>query len=243
MAEVEKIKITEDMKKERTIFNAGLRLREAAEGAESRLVEGYALLFGVRSRKLCDWWEDYYEVLERGCVTKEMLDSQDIKLTMFHDRQLILARSNKGAGTLGYEVDEKGVRFFAELPRTADGDKALELIGRGDLTQCSFIYSTDEDDSENCVSYEKVLEPDEEEPGKMEEVLVRHVKRIDKIYDFTLTDSPAYEETSVSRREVESHGIDLGDTGGRGEAAALRKREAVAALRRMAREAAMICEG
>lgn len=192
------------MKKKRTIaIVSGLRIREATDGAESRTIEGYALKFGVRSRLLCDWWNDYYEVLEPGCVTREMLDKQDIKLTMFHDRQLVLARSNKGNGTLSYEVDEVGVKFWAEMPHTVDGDKALELVSRGDIAGCSFIYSTDEDDSENAVSYERL--DDKGDDG--EDILLRHVKRIDNVYDFTITTDPAYEQTDVSKREVEAAGI------------------------------------
>lgn len=176
-----------------------LRVREAEgeEGKESRTIEGYALKFGVRSVLLNDWWNSYYEVLEPGCLTKETLDGQDIKLTMFHDRQLILARSNKGEGTLSYEVDEVGVKFWAEMPHTIDGDKALELVQRGDIAGCSFCYSTDEEDSENAVSYERIKEDGVE-------LLVRHVKRIDNVYDFTLAADPAYEQTEVSKREIES---------------------------------------
>lgn len=184
---------------------ADLHIREAASGEESRIIEGYALKFGVRSRLLCDWWDYYYEQLEPGCVTREMLDRQDIKLTMFHDRQLILARSNKGTGTLNYEVDAIGVRFWAEMPHTVDGDKALELVQRGDIAGCSFCYSTDEGDSENAVSYERLKEKTE----NGEDILLRHVKRIDNVYDFTLATDPAFEQTTVSRREVEEAGVDL----------------------------------
>lgn len=192
------------MKKKRTIaIVSGLRIREATDGAESRTIEGYALKFGVRSRLLCDWWSNYYEVLEPGCVTREMLDKQDIKLTMFHDRQLVLARSNKGNGTLSYEVDKVGVKFWAEMPHTVDGDKALELVSRGDIAGCSFIYSTDESDSENAVSYERL----DEKGDDGEDILLRHVKRIDNVYDFTITTDPAYEQTDVSKREVEAAGI------------------------------------
>lgn len=192
------------MKKKRTIaIVSGLRIREATDGAESRTIEGYALKFGVRSRLLCDWWNNYYEVLEPGCVTREMLDKQDIKLTMFHDRQLVLARNNKGNGTLSYEVDKVGVKFWAEMPHTVDGDKALELVSRGDIAGCSFIYSTDEDDSENAVSYERL----DEKGDDGEDILLRHVKRIDNVYDFTITTDPAYEQTDVSKREVEAAGI------------------------------------
>lgn len=192
------------MKKKRTIaIVSGLRIREATDGAESRTIEGYALKFGVRSRLLCDWWNNYYEVLEPGCVTREMLDKQDIKLTMFHDRQLVLARSNKGNGTLSYEVDKVGVKFWAEMPHTVDGDKALELVSRGDIAGCSFIYSTDEGDSENAVSYERL----DEKGDDGEDILLRHVKRIDNVCDFTITTDPAYEQTDVSKREVEAAGI------------------------------------
>ena len=90
-----------------------LHVREAAEGeAPSRTITGYAILFNVPSAPL---WSDEdseaREVIAPEAVTKELLDGQDIKMTMFHNRQLILARSNKGGGTLSYTVDEKGVAF------------------------------------------------------------------------------------------------------------------------------------
>jgi hypothetical protein len=88
---------------------------------------------------------------------------------------------------------------------TVDGDKALELVQRGDIDGCSFIYSTDEDDSENAVSYEKLDEKDD----KGNNLLLRHVKRIDAVYDFTITPDPAFEQTEVTRREVEDAGIIL----------------------------------
>ena len=116
-----------------------------------------------------------------------------------------MARSNKGVGTLNYEVDAIGVRFWAEMPHTVDGDKALELVGRGDIAGCSFCYSTDEGGSENAVSYERLKEKTE----NGEDILLRHVKRIDNVYDFTLATDPAFEQTTVSRREVEEAGVDL----------------------------------
>lgn len=207
-------------------FAVGLRIREAADGGESRTIEGYALKFGVRSRLLCDWWDYYYEVLEPGSVTREMLDGCDIKLTMFHDRQVLLARSNKGQGTLNYEVDNIGVKFWADMPRTVDGDKALELVQRGDIAGCSFIYSTDEGDSENAVSYERI----NEKAADGSDILLRHVKRVDAVYDFTLTTDPAYEQTTVTRREVEAAGVVFPIAPKPVDSK--RKRDAVAAIRK-----------
>lgn len=187
------------MKRQQIAYIGDLKVREV-DGQQSRTIEGYALKFGVRSRLLCDWCELYYEVLEPGSVSREMLDAQDIKLTMFHDRQLILARSNKGQGTLHYEVDEVGVRYWAEMPNTSDGDKALELISRGDITGCSFVYSTDESRDGGAVSYESVREGGET-------LALRHVHRIDHVYDFTVTPDPAYEQTNVTRREALDGGL------------------------------------
>ena len=163
-------------------FEVQLKVREASEGGESRIIEGYALKFGVRSRLLLDWWVGvYYEILEPGCITRETLDACDIMLV--------------------------GVKFWCEMPKTVDGDKALELIARGDITGCSFIYSTDEKDSENAVSYEKTGEKTEDG----EEILLRHVKRIDNVYDFTITPKPAFEQTNVTKRELEDAGIVFDD--------------------------------
>ena len=121
-----------------------LRVREAQKGeAASRTITGYAILFGVPSAPLYDYDdEEAREVIAPGAVTKELLDGCDIKMTMFHDRQLILARSKNGAGTLTYGVDDKGVYFEFDAPNTVDGDKALELVRRGDISGCSFMFST-----------------------------------------------------------------------------------------------------
>jgi hypothetical protein len=110
-------------------------------------------------------------------------------MTMFHNRQLILARSNKGTGTLKYSVDDKGVAFEFEAPNTADGDKALELVRRGDIAGCSFMFSTHYYDS-GYVSRDVKRVNDKT-------VVTYTVNVITGIYDFTLAADPAYPDTSV----------------------------------------------
>ena len=178
-------------------FQADLRVRESEGGSDSRTIEGYVLKFGVRSVLLHDWWNPYYEILEPGCVTREMLDKCNIPLTMFHDRELVIARSKNGKGTLSYTVDGLGTQFNADVARTADGDKALELVRRGDLDGCSFVYSTDEMDPE-AVTYEASGEKD----ADGNDILLRHVWRIDNVKDFTLTGNAAYEQTECVAREA-----------------------------------------
>lgn len=166
-----------------------LRVREREDGAESRTITGYAILFGVPSEPLYAYDdEEAREVIAPGAVTKELLDGCDIKMTMFHDRQLILARSKNGTGTLSYTVDDKGVAFEFEAPNTVDGDKALELVRRGDIAGCSFAFSTHYYDS----AY--VSRDVQRVDGKT--VITYTVKVITGIYDFTLAADPAYPDTN-----------------------------------------------
>ena len=165
-------------------------LREAAEGGgESRTIEGYAIVFGVESRILSDYWDNYREIIEPGAITEERLKEMDVKMTMYHNREKILARSNQGEGTLKLRVDEVGVHYEFDAPNTVDGDTALELVKRGDLSGSSFMFWTDE---RSGVSYEK----------RSDGIMLRRVKTIGMIYDMTIAADPAYEETTVAAREA-----------------------------------------
>ena len=181
-----------------------LHIREAGEG-ESRTITGYAILFDVLSAPLYEYSDEVaYEVIAKEAVTKELLDACDIKMTMFHDRQLILARSKNGKGTLSYGVDEKGVYCEFEAPKTVDGDKALELVRRGDIAGCSFMFTTHYYDDAYVSREVKRVD------GKT--VIIYTVNVITGIRDFTLAADPAYPDTNceaearelvASLREVE----------------------------------------
>lgn len=173
-----------------------LRVREAGAGeAESRTITGYAILFDVPSAPLYDYDdEEAREVIALGAVTKELLDGCDIKFTMFHNRQLILARSKNGAGTLSYGVDDKGVYFEFEAPNTTDGDKALELVRRGDISGCSFTFTTHYYDSGSVARDVQKMD------GKT--IITYTVNVITGIYDFTLAADPAYPDTNCELREL-----------------------------------------
>lgn len=181
---------------------SGLQIREAAEGEESRTLVGYALKFGTRSVNLTPWssWREVYEILEPGCISMEMLNRQDVVFTAFHNPEKVLGRCTNGKGTLRMSIDSVGLHIECEMPHTELGNEMLELVKRGDLFGMSFAYVTDEDDSQNAVSYAREADKD----GK--EVWLRHVKRIDKMFDVTVAGHPAYEETEISQRELfEAH--------------------------------------
>lgn len=175
---------------------SALRVRESTDGeTPSRTITGYAILFNTPSDPMYSYDdEEAREVISPSAVTKELLDGCDIKMTMFHDRQLILARSKNGSGTLSYKVDDKGVYFEFEAPKTVDGDKALELVRRGDISGCSFAFSTHYYDS----AY--VQRDVQRVDGKT--VITYTVNVITGIYDFTLTADPAYPDTNCDVREL-----------------------------------------
>ena len=190
-------KVTQTRRKIERHYWAGrpaynLQVRERENGEESRTIVGHAILFNTPSAALYeDDREVVREVILPEAVPLSLLDSSDIKMTMFHDRQLILGRSNKGAGTLSYTIDDKGVAFEFDAPKTADGDKAIELVKRGDITGCSFAFSTYYNDDDH-VTKERTTAPD----GRIN--VTCFVRKIIAVHDFTLTTDPAYPLTDCS---------------------------------------------
>lgn len=170
---------------------AAMQVREAGENEkESRTITGYAVLFNTPSAPLYEYDDEQaVEIIAPGAITKELLDGCDIKMTMFHNRQLLLARSRNGAGTLKYTVDDKGVAFEFEAPDTADGDKALELVRRGDISGCSFMFTTHYYDSAFVARSVKA-----NVGGKT--LITYTVNVITGVYDFTLAADPAYPDTN-----------------------------------------------
>lgn len=176
--------------------NCKLYVRESTDKKKpSRKICGYAILFNTPSAPL---WEDgndmAREIICQSAITQKLLDGADIKMTLFHDRQLLLARSNKGKGTLKYQIDKKGVSFSFDAPNTTDGDKALELVRRGDICGCSFAFTT------YYGNTDYVKRVSTKEKGK--NLTTFYVQKITGIFDFTLAADPAYPATSVEAREI-----------------------------------------
>ena len=130
---------------------SGLHVREAAEGEErSRTIEGYAVVFGVRSVNLVPWssYREVYEIMEPGSITNELLQRSDVVLTAFHDNTAILGRWRNGKGTLNLQLDKRGLRVECTLADTERANELLSAIERGDITGMSFAFRADEEDSE-----------------------------------------------------------------------------------------------
>ena len=188
------------MRNSRTIPIAvsGLHVREQ-QGKKSRVIEGHAVVYGVRSANLTQWssTREVFEIIERGAITQQLINKSDVVLTCFHNDQKILGRSTNGKGTLALSLDNKGLFVRCELPKTATADELLEAIQRGDIKGMSFAFTDDPDDS-NSVTLER--RRNEDHDGK--EVWLRHVKRITGLYDVTIAGHPAYPQTDVAQREI-----------------------------------------
>lgn len=200
----------ENMKQTRFIptNDCGLQLREPQEGQqESREIEGRPIVFGVRSVNLTPWssTRKVYEILEPGCISRELLAKSDVILNLNHSNMVpdVLGRfRNSEKDTLSLELRGDGIDCRCDLPHTNNANDTLELMKRGDITGMSFAFEDDWEDSENGVSYEKT---NDIEDGK--EVWLRHVKKITGLYDVAIVTHPAYEQTNVGLREA-SEAID-----------------------------------
>ena len=177
-------------KREIRTLECKLSVREAAPDAEgeSRTITGTAIVFNAESEVLDDWGMRFREVIKPEAATMEFLNTQDIKMNMLHDRQLTIARCNKGEGSMRLSVDDHGVNFEFEAPKCDIGDRCLEMVRRGDYSGCSFEFYPDEYDVE------------EREGGK--DVKITH-RKFRAITALTIGLDPAYKQTSVNARELQ----------------------------------------
>lgn len=154
---------------------------------DNRHIEGYAIVFNSLSNDL----GGFREIIEQGAITDELIKNSDILCLMNHDiKKGVLARSYQGRGSLKLEIDEHGLHYSFEAPKTALGDEVLEGIRRGDISKCSFAFVCGED----------VWDKDEK-TGEY----IRHVKKIKNLYDVSLVYHPAYDETEV---KADTRGLD-----------------------------------
>ena len=168
----------------------------------SREIEGRPIVFGVRSVNLTPWssTRKVYEILEPGCISRELLQKSDVILNLNHSNMVpdVLGRyRGTDRDTLTLELRGDGIDCRCDLPKTNNANDALELIKRGDINGMSFAFEDDYEDTENGVSYERT---NDIEDGK--EVWLRHVKKITGLYDVAIVTHPAYEQTSVGMREA-----------------------------------------
>lgn len=150
--------------------------------SESRMVEGYALLFETSSDGL-----NFEEVISREAL-EGVIARSDVFALLNHSKERgILARSINGAGSLTLEVDEKGLLYRFDAPNTALGNELLENLRRGEINQSSFAFDVDSDKWER----------------KSDGTWKRTIIQIGHLYDVSPVYNAAYSKTSVYMRGKE----------------------------------------
>ena len=150
-----------------------------------RHISGKAISFDTQSNDI-----GFIEILHRGCISQELIDSSNIVFLYNHDYNQVIARANKGKGTLNIDLRDDGVYFDLEVPNTTMGNDLLENIRLGNITQCSFGFS---------YANEEGAYKDE----KIDDVWYRNVYKIGKLYDLSAVTYPAYDDTYVNARMQE----------------------------------------
>lgn len=150
---------------------------------DSRLVEGYAVVYDSESRDL----GGFTEIIEVGALDG-IIEKSDIFALLDHNNSRgVLARSNKGKGSLLLEIDNRGLKYCFEAPKTALGDELLEGIRRGDISESSFAFKVGHD------KWEK----------KSDGTYLRRIDSFEAIYDVSPVYQAAYAATSVDTRGLE----------------------------------------
>ena len=121
---------------------------------------------------------EFKEVIDRHA-----LDRADFSLCCLkynHENCVpILARTRKGS--LQLSIDNVGLHFEAELFNTSTSRDVYTLIQEGGLDKCSFAFTV------KASEYDNVNH-------------LRRITEIDKVFDVSIVDTPAYEDTSVELR-------------------------------------------
>lgn len=149
---------------------------------EKRTVEGYALLFDTASDGL-----SFVEIIERGAL-EGVIEQSNVFALLNHDADRgILARSKNGVGSLSLEVDDKGLKYRFEAPKTALGDELLEYLRRGEISESSFAFTVESD----TWKYDD------------DGACYRYIHKIKRLYDVSPVFDAAYSAAKVNLRGKE----------------------------------------
>ncbi len=164
-------------------YAANVELRQEDE---KMILEGYALTFNnetVIGSK--DW--GYRELILPEAFNKT--DMRKVPLKYNHAQGYLAIASTKNQ-SLQLIVDEKGLRFIAELIPTQANKDVYQMVKSGLLSECSFAFSIPFEDGSDWIDLD----------GNMP---LRKIKKIDRLYDIALVDIPAYSDTEVFARSFE----------------------------------------
>ena len=159
-----------------------MEVEHREDGTAQRYISGYAVVFEQYSRSFYDEW---VEIIDRNAFANT--DMSDVVMVVDHSQEVgdVLARSRNGVGTLDISVDEHGVKFRFPVPDTSVGRDIVELIDRGDISECSFAFWVRADEWRYGVAFGDTT---------MDE---RRILEVARLADLSIVVRGAYPTTSV----------------------------------------------
>ena len=142
----------------------------------SREVEGYAVVFN--STTDLGWFTE-----EIDAHAFDGADMSNVYLLGNHDENLVLAGTSNNS--LEWEINDVGVYQRANIIDTTTGEDWLKLVKNGLINKQSFAFT---------------IAPDGEEWVERNGREHRIIRKIEKLFDFSLVTYPAYSDTSAFAR-------------------------------------------
>ena len=150
---------------------------ETREDSEELRIEGYFAVFNSNYEIFPGWTES----IAPGAFADTL--SGDIRALIDHETRLVLGRTS--AHTLELREDEHGLWGSISInPKDVDAMNLYERVKRGDVNQCSFGFSIEDEEYEH------------KEDGS-EHWTIKKVK----LYEVSCCTFPAYQETNISARK------------------------------------------
>ncbi|MCG7502391.1 HK97 family phage prohead protease [Tenacibaculum sp. Mcav3-52] len=166
---------------ESRIVVAPISVEKRSEGEEDKpsVIEGTAAIFNTRT-KIGNWF--YEEILE-GAFDDVLKD--DVRCLLNHNPNQILGRT--ASGTLDIWVDKEGLKYRYTTPNRSYAKDLEDAIDSGDVSESSFQFRAEE-----TIWIEQEDDLD-----------IRQIKKVGKLYDVAPVTFPAYQDTSVAKRSFD----------------------------------------
>lgn len=164
------------------IADFSIEHREEEDGGKM-IIEGYAAVYDDETLIGSEDF-GFFERIEKGAF--EGANMKDVPLKYNHsDAVPILARTRNKS--LELKTDDKGLFIRAELLDTQDNIDMYKRIKAGLIDKMSFAFTVKSEGE----TWEKGKTPK------------RSIKQFDRIFDVSVVDIPAYENTSIYARSLE----------------------------------------
>ncbi len=135
-------------------------------------VVGYGAVFNSMSNDL----GGFREFIAPKAFEGRLKD--DVRFLINHDGMPLARTTN---GTLRLSVDEKGLRYEADMPNTSTARDLMELLKNGTINQSSFAFTVEEDSWE-----------------VKDGMNIRTIDKVARLYDTSVVTFPAYNSASSS---------------------------------------------